>query len=67
MLLDMVGVRKTYGDRTLLDNIDFFMKEGDRVGVVGVNGCGKSTFLRVAAGRENKWGFSSSFLFEKVI
>ena len=52
MLLDMVGVRKTYGDRTLLDNIDFFMKEGDRVGVVGVNGCGKSTFLRVAAGRE---------------
>ncbi len=52
MLLDMVGVRKTYGDRTLLDNIDFFMKEGDRVGVVGVNGCGKSTFLRVAAGKE---------------
>ena len=47
MLLDMVGVRKTYGDRTLLDNIDFFMKEGDRVGVVGVNGCGKSTFPSV--------------------
>ena len=52
MLLDMVGVRKTYGDRTLLDNVDFFMKEGDRVGVVGVNGCGKSTFLRLAAGKE---------------
>ena len=52
MLLDMVGVRKTYGDRTLLDNVDFFMKEGDRVGVVGVNGCGKSTFLRIAAGKE---------------
>ena len=52
MLLDMVGVRKTYGDRTLLDNVDFFMKGGDRVGVVGVNGCGKSTFLRIAAGKE---------------
>ena len=52
MLLDMVGVRKTYGDRTLLDNIDFFMKEGDRVGVVGVNGCGKSTLLSVVSGLE---------------
>ena len=46
MLLNMERVCKTYGDRTLLDNVTFFMKQGDRVGVVGVNGCGKSTFLR---------------------
>lgn len=52
MLLNMVGVRKTYGDRTLIENVSFYMKEGDRVGVVGVNGCGKSTFLKLAAGRE---------------
>ena len=52
MLLNMERVCKTYGDRTLLDNVTFFMKQGDRVGVVGVNGCGKSTFLRLAAGRE---------------
>ena len=52
MLLNMVNVRKTYGDRTLVDDVSFYMKEGDRVGVVGVNGCGKSTFLRLAAGRE---------------
>ena len=52
MLLNMVGVRKTYGDRTLIEDVSFYMKEGDRVGVVGVNGCGKSTFLKLAAGKE---------------
>ena len=52
MLLNMEGVCKTYGDRTLLDNVSFYMKDGDRVGIVGVNGCGKSTFLRLAAGAE---------------
>ena len=52
MLLNMEGVCKTYGDRTLLDNVSFYMKDGDRVGIVGVNGCGKSTFLRLAAGVE---------------
>ena len=52
MLLNMVGIRKTYGDRTLIEDVSFYMKEGDRVGVVGVNGCGKSTFLKLAAGKE---------------
>ena len=52
MLLNMEGVCKTYGDRTLLDDVTFYMKTGDRVGVVGVNGCGKSTFLRLAAGKD---------------
>lgn len=52
MLLNMESVCKTYGDRALLDNVSFYMKTGDRVGIVGVNGCGKSTFLRLAAGVE---------------
>ena len=52
MLLNMESVCKTYGDRALLDNVSFYMKSGDRVGIVGVNGCGKSTFLRLAAGVE---------------
>ena len=56
MLLNMERVCKTYGDRTLLDHVTFYMKQGDRVGVVGVNGCGKSTFLRLAAGRESPPG-----------
>ncbi len=61
MLLNMEGVRKTYGDRTLLDNVTFYMKQGDRVGVVGVNGCGKSTFLRLAAGKEKPDSGSVSY------
>ena len=53
MLLNMERVCKTYGDRWLMDDVTFYMKDGDRVGVVGVNGCGKSTFLKLAAGRES--------------
>ncbi len=61
MLLNMESVRKTYGDRTLLDDVTFYMKQGDRVGVVGVNGCGKSTFLRLAAGKEKPDSGSVSY------
>lgn len=61
MLLNMERVTKTYGDRTLLDDVRFYMKDGDRVGVVGVNGCGKSTFLRLAAGRETPEAGSVSY------
>lgn len=52
MLLDIENISKTYGDRSLLDGVTFHMKAGDRVGIVGVNGCGKSTFLRMAASAE---------------
>ena len=52
MLLDIVNVKKSYGDRMLLDGVSLYMKPGDRIGVIGVNGCGKSTLLKVAAGQE---------------
>src|SRR5215203_917429 len=39
-----------YGVQTLLDNSTLALHEGERVGLVGRNGCGKSTFLRIAAG-----------------
>lgn len=61
MLLNMERVCKTYGDRTLLEDVSFYMKDGDRVGVVGVNGCGKSTFLRLAAGKETPESGSVSY------
>lgn len=39
-----------YGPHTVLDRATIAINEGDRIGLVGRNGCGKSTFLRIAAG-----------------
>ena len=48
--LDQVG--KGYGDRKLINRITFGMKKGDRVGVIGPNGCGKTTLIRMIMGEE---------------
>ncbi len=39
-----------YGDRAILDSATIGIQEGDRIGLVGRNGCGKTTFLRLLAG-----------------
>ena len=52
MLLSAERVTKTYGTRVLLDQASFYLERGDKVGVIGVNGTGKSTLLRLLAGVE---------------
>lgn len=52
MLLSAEQVSKTYGDRTVLDQVSFYLEPGDKVGVIGLNGTGKSTLLRLLAGAE---------------
>jgi ATP-binding cassette subfamily F protein uup len=51
-LVNLEDVRKGYGTRTLLDGVSLGVGEGDRVGVVGRNGGGKSTLLRLLARHE---------------
>ena len=43
MLLSAESITKTYGTRVLLDRVSFYLEPGERVGVIGVNGAGKST------------------------
>ncbi len=49
-LLTITGMTKVHTDRKLFDGADFNVDEGDKIGIVGVNGTGKSTLLRIISG-----------------
>ncbi len=51
-ILTLEGIRKAYGDKELYDSITFGLDEHDKTGLIGINGTGKSTLLRIAAGQE---------------
>ncbi len=48
-MLSISNIGVKYGDRNVLDNISFAIKDGDRLGLVGKNGAGKSTLLKIIA------------------
>lgn len=50
MILTIENLCKTYGEKILFDNVNFSLSDGDKIGIVGVNGTGKSTFIKVIAG-----------------
>ena len=50
MLLSAEHLSINFGSRQLLDDVNFYLNEGDKVGVIGINGAGKSTFLKVLSG-----------------
>lgn len=52
-LLTMEHITKSYTDRILLDDVGFSINENEKIGVIGINGMGKSTLLKVAAGIES--------------
>ncbi len=51
-VLNAEQLSKSYGIKTLFERVSFSMDQGDRVGLIGINGTGKSTFLKVIAGAE---------------
>lgn len=52
ILLTAQNISKTYMERKVLDDVSFFLNEGDKVGIIGINGTGKSTLLKILAGAE---------------
>lgn len=52
MLLSAEKISKSYGLKPLLAEVDFYLNEQDKVGIIGINGTGKSTFLKLLAGLE---------------
>ncbi len=52
VVVEAEGLRKTYGDRVLFDDVSFKLPRGGIVGVIGPNGAGKTTLLRMITGQE---------------
>ena len=50
MLLSAEHISINFGSRQLLEDVNFYLNEGDKVGIIGINGTGKSTLLKVLAG-----------------
>ena len=51
-ILTVDNITKAYGERRLFRNAGFFLEEGEKAGVIGINGTGKSTLLKIMAGLE---------------
>ena len=51
-LMTLENISKSYSEKTLLKNISFGINKGEKIGLIGVNGTGKSTLLKIIAGAE---------------
>jgi len=60
-MLQVSNLSKAYGDDVILEDVSFVVNHGERVGLVGPNGCGKTTLLRIIVGQEQPDGGSVRF------
>jgi ATP-binding cassette subfamily F protein uup len=51
-LIDLFGIKKSYDIKTLLNGVNFHINKGERITIIGENGCGKSTLMKIAMGEE---------------
>jgi ATPase subunit of ABC transporter with duplicated ATPase domains len=64
-VLKITGVKKAYGDRPVLHGVELLVRKGDRLAIMGPNGIGKSTLLKIAMGDvaadagEVEWGYET--------
>jgi ATPase subunit of ABC transporter with duplicated ATPase domains len=64
-VLEMEGISKAYGDNQVLKDVTFKVERGDRVAIIGPNGIGKSTLLKIAVGEvepdggQSQWGYEA--------
>ena len=64
-VLALKGVKKAFGDNEVLHGVDLLVQKGDRLAIMGPNGIGKSTLLKIAVGElaadagETEWGYEA--------
>ncbi|BCZ46750.1 ABC transporter ATP-binding protein [Clostridium gelidum] len=51
-IITLENINKSYSEKILLNNVSLGISDGDKIGLIGINGAGKSTFLKVVSGRE---------------
>ncbi|MEM8961021.1 MAG: ATP-binding cassette domain-containing protein [Acidobacteriota bacterium] len=63
--LEVQGIKKAYGDKQVLHGVDLVVERGDRLAIIGPNGIGKSTLLKIAMGNVEadagtaEWGYEA--------
>ncbi|MCF7912897.1 MAG: ABC-F family ATP-binding cassette domain-containing protein [Candidatus Cloacimonetes bacterium] len=52
-IISIEKLSKSYAEKVICENASFGIHENDKIGLIGINGCGKSTFLKMLTGKEN--------------